>query len=90
MTDNYKSNQQLILARDIIDMAREYSDDHDALEYLRDFTFCIARMTDGGEKEVVDWNTIHAALDQAWHNNDSRAITQLDSVYIIIESRLDQ
>lgn len=90
MTDNYKSNQQLILARDIIDMAREYSDDCRVLEYLQDFAFCIARMTDGDKNNIVDWDTIHSVLDQAWHNNDPRAITQLDTVYTTIENRLSR
>jgi hypothetical protein len=68
---------QAILARDMIDMIRDYVDDKDALEYLEAFTFSLARML--GDS-VVDWDRIAAVCDQRyWSMGGSGPTKPLDT-----------
>jgi len=56
--------QEAILARDVIQMIREYKDDARALEYLEGFSFSIARLVGGAD--VVNWDDIAGICDQRY------------------------
>ncbi len=60
-----QTEQQYILARDMIDMIRDYSDDADILEYADSLCFSIARILE--DKSVVAWDDISSVCDQAWY-----------------------
>lgn len=60
------TQQQAILARDIIDMIRDYQDDADILEYLESFTSSIARLIES--KRVVNWDNIAGVCDQRYYS----------------------
>ena len=70
-----KQDEQAILARDMIDMIRDYSDDADILEYDDSLCFSIARILEGNS--VVAWDDISSICDQAWY-----AMKQGDTVEI--------
>ena len=70
-----KQEQQAILARDMIDMIRDYSDDAGILEYADSLCFSIARILE--DKSVVAWDDISSICDQAWY-----AMKQGDTVEI--------
>lgn len=59
-----KQQQEAILARDVIQMIREYKDDAKVLEYLEAFSFSIARLVDS--TAVVDWGDIAGVCDQRY------------------------
>jgi hypothetical protein len=54
---------QAILARDMIDMIRDYADDADVMVYLDAFAFSLARMLGG---QIVDWDAIAGTCDQRY------------------------
>ena len=56
-----KQEQQAILARDIIDMIRNYQNNPDVLEYLDSFTFSLARGLE--DTSVVSWDDIAGVCD---------------------------
>ena len=60
------SKQQYILARDTIDMIREYVDNADVLEYINSFCFSIARILE--RVSVVDWDLIASICDQRYYS----------------------
>lgn len=57
---------QAILARDMIDMVRKYSDDPIILERLASFAFSIARMLENNN--IVNWFDIHGVCDQRYYS----------------------
>lgn len=57
-----QKQQQAILARDMINMIRQYADDADVLEYLESFASSIALILE--DKEVVNWFDIAGICDQ--------------------------
>ena len=59
-----KQEQQAILARDTIQMIREYKDDANVLEYLEGFSSSIARLVDS--TAVVNWDDIAGICDQRY------------------------
>jgi hypothetical protein len=61
-----KQQQEAILARDIIQMIREYKDDANILEYLEGFSSSIARLVES--KEVVNWEDIAGICDQRYYS----------------------
>ena len=67
--------QQYILARDTIDMIRDYSNNADILEYADSLCFSIARILE--DKSVVAWDDISGMCDQVWY-----AMKQGDAVEI--------
>ena len=58
--------QQAFLARDIIQMIREYKDDAKVLEYLESFSASIARMVE--DTTVVNWDDITGICDQRYYS----------------------
>ena len=52
------------MARDIIQMIREYKDDANVLEYLEGFSSSIARLVDS--TAVVNWDDITGICDQRY------------------------
>jgi|GEM_PF-1869540 len=56
--------QEALLARDIIQMIREYKDDANVLEYLEGFSASIARLVDS--TAVVNWDDIAGICDQRY------------------------
>lgn len=61
-----KNQQQAILARDMIDMIREYPDDADALEYINSFSFSLARIFEGDS--LISWDEIASVCDQRYYS----------------------
>lgn len=61
-----KQDQQAILARDVIDMIRDYRDDVDALEYLDGICFSVARILE--ENSVVEWDRLAGVCDQRYYS----------------------
>lgn len=59
-----KQQQEALLARDIIQMIREYKDDANVLEYLEGFSSSIARLVDS--TAVVNWDDITGICDQRY------------------------
>lgn len=60
-----QTEQQYLLACNMIDMIRDYSDDADILEYADSLCFSIARILE--DKSVVSWDDISSVCDQAWY-----------------------
>jgi len=58
--------QEAFLARDIIQMIREYKDDPNVLEYLESFSASIARMVE--DTTVVNWDDITGVCDQRYYS----------------------
>lgn len=61
-----KSLQQMILARDIIDMIREYKNDANALEYLEAITFSLASVFEN--KTHINWHDIANVCHQRYYS----------------------
>ena len=78
--------QELFIARDIIDMAKDYADDFDALEYLSGFAFSLARLH--GDN-IVDWDSIFSILDQAYSRKDSAVLSGLTVIYDKVVSHIE-
>ena len=68
--------QQYILARDTIDMIRDYSDNADILEYADSLCFSIARILE--DKSVVAWFDISSVCDQAWYAMKQGQAVEID------------
>ncbi len=61
-----QQQQQAFLARDIIDMIREYKDDANVLEYLERFSTSISRLV--GSDAIVNWDDITGICDQRYYS----------------------
>lgn len=61
-----KEKEQAILARDMIGMIREYSDNADVLEYLESFASSIAQIVDDGK--VINWFDLAGICDQRYYS----------------------
>ncbi len=73
---------QLLIARDIIDMARDYAGDYDVLEYLSNICFNLGQMHDGDDATCpVDWDGLFSILDEAYSRQDSSCVKKLDGMY---------
>ena len=73
--------QQAILARDIIRMVHDYSDNADVLEYLDSFAFAIARMLE--KQSIVDWDGIASVCDQrSYSMKHSKSAAPLDKRFL--------
>jgi len=59
-----KQQQEAILARDMIQMIREYKDDANVLEYIESFASSVARLVESDD--VVNWETIAGICDQRY------------------------
>ena len=58
--------QQAILARDTIDMIREYADNPDVLEYIETFTTSLAQIL--GDNSTVAWLDLAGVCDQRYYS----------------------
>ena len=62
-----KQDKQAILARDMIQMIREYADNSDVLEeYLDSFAFSLARGLENSS--VVSWDNLASICDQRYYS----------------------
>lgn len=61
-----KTEQQAILAHDMILMIRESIDDANTLEYLESFSFSLARGLE--DTTVVSWDDIAGICDQRYYS----------------------
>jgi len=61
-----KQQQEAILARDIIQMIREYKDDANVLEYLESFSTSIANLIEN--QDTVNWRDIAGICDQRYYS----------------------
>lgn len=67
---------QATLAQDIIHAARAYHSDAQALEYLSDFAFSLARWLN--DTSVVEWDNIHSVCEQRYVSLQSGSETCFD------------
>jgi len=67
---------QAALAQEIIHAARVYHSDAQALEYLADFTFSLARWLN--DASVVEWDNIHSVCEQRYVSLQSGSETCFD------------
>ena len=67
---------QAALAQDIIHAARVYHSDAQALEYLADFAFSLARWLN--DTSVVEWDNIHSVCEQRYVSLQSGSETCFD------------
>jgi hypothetical protein len=58
--------QEAFLARDIIQMIREYKDDAKVLQYLESFSASISQLV--GSVAVVNWDDITGVCDQRYYS----------------------
>ena len=77
---------ELFIARDVIDMAKDYVGDYNALEYLSSFAFSLARLH---EDSTIDWDSIFSILEQAYTRKDSAVIEQLTPIYNKVAAQID-
>lgn len=61
-----KQDEQAILARDMIQMIREYADSYQELQYLESFAFSLARGLE--DTSVVSWDDIAGICDQRYYS----------------------
>lgn len=61
------NKQQMILARDIIDMIRKYKDDAAILEYLEGITFSLANIFEN-KSSIINWYDIASVCDQRYYS----------------------
>lgn len=59
------NTQHAILARDIIQMIREYADDANVLEYLESFTSSFVHIF---HDDIVSWSDIAGVCDQRYYS----------------------
>ena len=67
--NNDAQKLEAIIAREIMDLGKEYSTDTSILESLSEICFTFGRFleaTDQSEKSMVDWDAIFSAYDQAY------------------------
>ena len=67
---------QATLAQEIIHAARAYHSDAQALEYLADFAFSLARWLN--DASVVEWDNIHSVCEQRYVSLQSGSGTCFD------------
>ena len=67
---------QAALAQEIIHAARAYHSDAQALEYLADFAFSLARWLN--DTSVVEWDNIHSVCEQRYVSLQSGSETCFD------------
>ena len=67
---------QAALAQEIIHAARAYHSDAQALEYLADFAFSLARWLN--DASVVEWDNIHSVCEQRYVSLQSGSETCFD------------
>ena len=56
----------MILARDLIDMIRDFPDDSNTLEYINSFAFSLARIF--GTDSLINWDEIASICDQRYYS----------------------
>lgn len=61
-----KQQQEAILARDMIQMIREYKDNANVLEYIESFASSVARLVESAE--VTNWEDIAGVCDQRYYS----------------------
>jgi hypothetical protein len=75
-----KTEQQAILARDMIQMIRESADDANTLEYLESFAFSLARGLE--DTAVVSWDDIAGVCDQRYYSLKNNNPVPLNTVLL--------
>ena len=75
-SDCMDTQWQATLAQDIIHAARAYHSDAQALEYLADFAFSLARWLN--DASVVEWDNIHSVCEQRYVSLQSGSGTCFD------------
>lgn len=87
-SDSKHLTPHLFIARDIIDMARDYTDDFDALEYLSSICFNLARTFEGSDSPI-DWDDLFSILEQAYFSKDSSRLADLNATYSKVVIRIE-
>ncbi len=75
---------QAILARDIIDMVREYNNDANVLEYISNFCFQLDLITEeaGIADKNINWNDIFSFYDQKYYNLSQNNKSKIDETVV--------
>jgi hypothetical protein len=84
MAKEYDADYHLaILARDIIDMAREYSDDTNALECISSMCFSLFMIYENNS--TIDWHELFSTYDQRYYRlqNNSSSNPETPSIELI-------
>jgi hypothetical protein len=71
-----KHQQQAIMARDMIDMIRDNSENADILEYLNSFAFSLARIFENDSP--INWDELASICDQRYYSLKSGEPLPLD------------
>ncbi len=77
---------QAILARDIIDMARDNASDADILEYIKSLCWELFMIFGEQKQNAIEWNVLHGAYNQLYMTlrEDGRngELSDVDSIYL--------
>lgn len=68
--------QQAILARDMIDMAREYGDDANALEYISSMCFTLYMLFE--DDPTIDWHELFSIYDNKYYSLQQEGMSRVD------------
>lgn len=85
---------QAILARDIIDMARDNADNADILEYIESLCWELFLIFREQQKTAIDWSVLHGAYDQRYialrEGRKTEDLSEVNTIYakatIVIEN----
>lgn len=76
---------QAILARDIIDMARDNASDADILEYIESLCWELFMVFGEQKQNTIDWNVLHGAYDQRYmalrEGEKTDELSDVDAIY---------
>ena len=76
---------QAILARDIIDMARDNATNPDIIEYIDSFCWELFMIFGEDPQSVIQWNTLASAYDQQYTalraDKDIHDLSGVDAIY---------
>lgn len=78
----YDQFQQAVLARDMIDMARDYERDTDVLEYVSRMCFTLFMLFEKDPNHTIDWHGIYRVYDQKYYDLKADGSTTADEASI--------
>ena len=76
---------QAILARDIIDMARDNASDADIIEYIESLCWELFMIFGEQKQNVIEWNMLHGAYNQLYialrEGEKTEELSDVDAIY---------
>ena len=79
---DYNPHQQAILARDIIDMARDYSEDPEVLEYISRMCFTLFMLFEDDPNKAIDWHELFSVYDKKYYDLKIRGESNVDEAVV--------